>query len=263
MARVKYSKTINSFMTRLFSYLNKESKAQNIVELTIIVAASMIALMAVFMIYSDQFGVLFNFDDYHVARASVRKIVDAANTVYYAGAGSEIKIFVEMPSSMLFEESGISGKTVYIKMADGSDILDVADVNIEGNWRNDSKYYMVLKYDGNNVKLQYLDFELNKYSIYFSTTPGTSVSESISIRNNYSEEVIFYITNNFSHSNVNLDLVETITIPSGATETIDLDFTISSSASGNYFGNIIITGEINDVNLSKTVSISVGVHQQQ
>ena len=126
-------------------------KGQNVVELTVLVAASMIALLLIFMIYSEQFGAVTSFNDYHTARASVRKIVDAANTVYYSGPGSEIKILVELPDSVVLEESGIDGKTVYLHMVDGSDIIDVADVNINGEWQDDSKYYMTIRYDGNVV----------------------------------------------------------------------------------------------------------------
>ena len=128
-----------------------DSRGQNVIELTVLVAASMMALLIIFTIYANQFGVITSFDDYYTARASVRKIVDAANTVYYAGPGSEIRILVEIPRSAIIEESIISGRTVSMRMADGSDIIDVADVNINGEWQEDSKYYMVIRYDGNAV----------------------------------------------------------------------------------------------------------------
>jgi hypothetical protein len=208
VAKVKYSKTINTFMHKtILKNKFRETKAQNVVELTILVAASMLALTAIFTIYSNQFGVLINFNDDYTARTSVRAVVDAANTLYYAGPGSEIKILVEMPSSVIYAQSSISGKTVYLKMADGSDVLDVADVNISGEWLEDERYYMLLRYDGNVVSIL-----TQPYSVVggtaFLITDITDINSDLNfiITNEYETQLDFSLEMFFESVDTNIGL---------------------------------------------------------
>ncbi len=237
------------------------SKGQTTIELLMVLSISLVIMVIVYAMYAEQVQTNNETSDFFLAKSAVQKIVNASNTVYLSGIGSRTKIEIEFPSSVDLENSVISSNVILLKMFNGNDIIGITDINLEGVIRNQNgKQVIYLFFDGDNVKLQYLDFELNQYSISFSTIPGTSRSESISIRNNYFEQATFFITKNFSHSNVSLDLDDDpITIPSGSIETIDLDFIVSDFASGNYSGNIVINGEINDVNISKTVSIGVEV----
>ena len=175
-------------------------RGQNVVELTVLVAASMMALLLIFTLYSEQFGMMMHFNDYHTARASVRKLVDAANTVYYAGPGSEIQVLIEIPPSVIIEESGIHGKTVYLRMADGSDIIDVADVNINGHWQDDSRYFTNLRYDGNVVLAVERGYDLLGGTMFTVEENIGAFTRSFEIENTFDKELDFELDLTFPNS---------------------------------------------------------------
>jgi hypothetical protein len=114
-------------------------------------------------------------------------------------------------------------------------------------------------YDGNVVHMLYRDFELNKHSISFSAFADTNYEDSIIVRNNSSEEITFWITKNFSHvDEATLTLIpsDTFTIAPNDLQQIDFNFALTNNAMGNYSGNIVLIGQVEDKNISRTVYIS-------
>jgi hypothetical protein len=239
----------------------KSKTGQTTIELLILLSISMVALTIIFSIYIDQVNSSFNNQDYFLAKSSVQKIVSAANTVYYAGAGSEIKLELEFPRDVDFSSTGFFGQEVLVKLKNGHSYVGGADINIVGQLKPYSgKNIIYMLYDGNVVKIHYNDFETNRQNVSISALQGQSVSTNFTIRNNSMQEMKFYLDKNFSHNFVYLDNLESsFDLAPAEVKQISLDFTQSSSAQGNYSGFITITGQVNDLNFSRTINISLEV----
>jgi len=241
-------------------------RGQTTVELLMLLTVSMVALMVIYSLYSEQVLSSQISNDSFKAKATVQKIVDAANTVYLSGKDSELKIFIEIPGSADLTNSGFSGRSVSIRLSNESDIVGIADVNMIGSFKaNTGKYILYLSYDGNVVNIGYRDFEFNKQSIFASITQGDNLSQTFTIRNNSSSQMRFFVDNNFSHSLVtlNIDASDTyFTLNNGELQTVDFNFETDVTAYGNYAGAISVTGEQNDINTTKLMYVSVESYLQ-
>ncbi|MDD4250934.1 MAG: hypothetical protein PHX27_01950, partial [Candidatus ainarchaeum sp.] len=240
---------------------NNSSKGQTTIELLLILTVSVVILAIIYSIYADQFTGNVSSTELFLARSSVQKIVNASNTAYLSGIGSIIKVEVDFPSSVDFDNSKLSSNIISLKLLGGLDVVGIADINFGGSLRKQyGKQVIYLVFDGNKVNLDYLDFELNQYNISFSTLADTNRKETISVRNNSSSNMSFVIENNFSSPGVNIILSKTeFVLAPNAIEYIDFNFIIAKSAIGNYSGNVVFNTMINDVNISKTVSVSTEV----
>ncbi|MFA5763231.1 MAG: hypothetical protein WC915_00275 [archaeon] len=235
-------------------------KGQTTIELLLVLSISMIALTMIYSLYAEQMNSANEMNNIFIAKSTAQNIVNAANTVYLSGAGSEIKVEIELPSAVVLSQSGISGRTIFINIAGRSDAIAVADVNIEGSFKSrPGKYVVYMVYDGNVVHMLYRDFELNKHSISFSAFADTNYEDSVIVRNNSSNAITFWVTKNFSHvDEATLALVpnDTFTVGPNALQQIDFNFALTSSAMGNYSGSIVITGQVEDTNVSRTIYVS-------
>jgi hypothetical protein len=174
-----------------FIYVSKKSKAQNVIELTILVAVSMIALMFIFVVYSGQFGSLIHFNDYHTMRTSVNGVIDFSNSVYYSGAGSEAKIFLDVSNSIDVSKSGINGKVVYLRILRGGDILDVADVNIIGDWLEGAQYYSIINKEGNIFLKNVRGYEIIGSTMFVEASSPDDVSVEFVLKNIFDKTLNF------------------------------------------------------------------------
>jgi len=242
------------------------SKGQTTVELLILLSFSMIALTVIYSLYSDQMVLSQGSKDSAIARSTVQKMVDAANTAYLSGKDSELKIYVEIPDSINLSNSQIIDRSVILQLGNGTDIIGSADINMVGNFRaNTGKYNMYLRYDGNVVRIDYKDFELNKHGVFASVSQGGSSLQTFTIRNNSSSAIEFWVDSNFSHSLVtlNIDSVDThFTLNSGDVQTVDFNFQTDATAYGNYAGTINVIGEQDDINTEKKLYVSVESYLQ-
>jgi hypothetical protein len=233
---------------------------QTTIELLLVLGISMVALAIIYALYAEQVNSANEINNIFVAKSSVQKIVTAANTVYLSGSGSEIKVEIEIPLAAVLSDSGIIGQTVFMSVAGNSEAIAVADVNIDGSFKTlPGKYVVYMVYDGNVVHMLYRDFELNKQSISFSTSADTNYYTSVIVRNNSSNAINFFVTKNFSHSGkaiLNLSEEDSFVIPAASLQQIDMNFLLDNSASGNYSGSVVITGDVEDKNVSRTIYVS-------
>ncbi len=238
-----------------------KNKGQTTIELLLVLSVSIVALTIIYSLYSEQVFSASMGRDVFTAKSAVQKIVNGANTAYFSGAGSEIKVEIEIPSTALLDDSGIVGRTIYLKLSNDSEIIGISDVNIEGSFKSlPGKYVVYLFYDGNVVQLTYRDFELNKYNVSFSGTTNSQHKNSFTIRNNSEFPIDISISKNFSHSLVTLDMnIDNFNLSSNETKIIDLNFEILSNASGNFSGNIVVSSIIDGYQISKNLNISVEV----
>ena len=236
------------------------NKGQTTIELLLVLSISMIALTMIYSLYAEQMNSANEMNNIFIAKSTAQNIVNAANTVYLSGAGSEIKVEIEIPQAVVLSQSGISGRTIFINIAGRSDAIAVADVNIEGSFKSlPGKYVVYMMYDGNVVHMLYRDFELNKHSISFSAFADTNYEDSVIVRNNSNESITFWVTKNFSHvGEATLTIVpsDTFVIEPNALQQIDFNFALTSTAMGNYSGSVVVMGQVEDANVSRTIYVS-------
>lgn len=244
--------------------------AQTVVELMLLLAISMLALTIIYSFYSSQLELSNVSKEASVAKSSINKLVNSANALSLAGAGSTERVLIEVPADANVFDSNISGNKIYFRLSNGTEVSGIADVNIVGEFKkSDGKfvvngYYVNLYFDGQKVILSYDDFELNTNGIFVSAKQGTSVQKVFTIRNNSSRNAIFWLENNFSYPNfavLSIDSSDTyFTLSPNETRVIDFNIALSSFSSGNYAGEIIVTGQINDgisdTNITKKVIVS-------
>jgi len=219
-------------------------KGQIVVELVVLVAVSMIILVVIFSIYSTQLGTLTSFDDIHQSRETVRQVSNAADSVFYNGKDSEIRILVKIPDAVILSDSNIIGKTVLLKMADGSDIIDISKVDINGNWKSEkNSYFMNLIFDGEIVQIVYKDFDVNNKSFFKLGVAPSTITHTFEVENISQQSLSFTTTSSFDHSLVTLAIDgpdTSFSLDPGQTQEIDLTFTIGGAASGNYAGKVVV-----------------------
>jgi hypothetical protein len=195
------------------------------------------------------------------AKSSVQKIVDAANNAYYSGKGSQAKVLIELPAETDFSHDMIIDRTILIHFSDNSEFFGTADVAFTGSMPSTfGKHIILLYYDGNSVVISSNEFELNKESFFVSLTQGSSSSETFTVRNNTDSVLEVWVEKNFSHSLVSLSLGsgdDYFTLQPFGMRVVDLNFSSSSFASGNYAGKLIVTAFNSDRNFSKDVFVSI------
>ena len=240
-----------------------EARAQTTIELFMVLAVSFVALAIIYALYSTQVFAGLDLRDSSAAKGTVQRVVSAANFVYLAGPGSQMQVWVQMPDSADLWHSAIIGKTVSIRMLNGTDVLAVADMNILGRWSDTpGGYYMWLTYDGNNVIASYNPFEMNKEGIFVLMPQGKTVTDYFLIRNNTSSAQEFWIAKTFPDTNVVMGISPGYAhffIAPNDIHRIDLNFTSSPSALGNYAGSLLITGKVGDLNYKNSMSVSAEV----
>jgi len=235
-------------------------RGQSTVELFMVLAISIIALGLVYSLYADQIFAASSTKETALARATVQKVVDAANMVYYSGAGSTARVFVEIPETADLTQSEIVGRSVALRLKGGGDVVATADTNISGAWKPiTGKYFFYVVYDGNVVKFDYRPFELNKESIFVSGIQGSTRSSYFSIKNASLMDQECWVEITYPHTLVNLipsPDYASFTLTPNESKRIDLNFVLSANSSGNYAGKVDVTCELDDVNSTRTIFIS-------
>ena len=243
--------------------LSNETKAQTTIELFMVLAISFIALAIIYALYSTQIFAGLDLRDSSTAKETVQRVVSAADFVYLAGPGSQMKVWVQIPDSASLSQSGISGKSVSIKLLNETDMVAVADVNILGSWKDTSGgYYMWLTYDGNSVIASYDPFEMNKEGVFVLMEQGKTASDYFLIRNNTSETEEFWAAKTFNDGSVVMEIspgYEHFTLAPNGIYRIDLNFVSGSSALGNHVGSLLVTGQAGDTNYTKVIPVSAEI----
>ncbi|MGI6589841.1 MAG: LamG-like jellyroll fold domain-containing protein [Candidatus Iainarchaeum sp.] len=247
------------------------SRGQTIVELLLLLAISLLALTIIYSIYSTQLDSSNLSRETLVAKSTVNKIVNSANSLALSGAGSTQKILIEIPSDSNMIGSKILGKTVSITLSNGNSVFGSANVDIVGEFKKSGGvfvvdgYFVKLFFDGQKVIMSYDDYELNTTSIFSSAKQGTTLSKFFTIRNNSSKEATFWISKDFSFGEAVVLNIEAnnefFVLEPNEVKVIDFNLVLSDFSSGNYSGAIKIIGQMNDgvsdYNVNKSVLVSV------
>jgi len=247
------------------------AKGQTTIELLIILAASLVALGIIYYLYSEQVYFSVEARELATAKGTIERMINAANSVYISGAGSKARVWINIDSSFDMDDSNIIGRSVSIRLSDGTDIAGSADVDLSGSWKTSDgeyvidDYYATLIFDGNVVNIYYDDFELSNESIYVSALQGTTTLKYFSVRNLSSYTAYFTVSNNFSHNpfaELSIDPDDFyFSLTPDESRIVDFNIILDDSSSGNYAGSIEIIGQvsdgISDSNVTKYVDVSV------
>lgn len=120
------------------------SKGQGTLELLIIFAAGMLALVVVAAILPSQVAGNQALRDGQIARDTVANIASVANEVYLSGDGAQRSIWITIPENAKIANSFIGARTgetdwskkklVSINMANEGDIFSVSRAPLCGSW---------------------------------------------------------------------------------------------------------------------------------
>jgi hypothetical protein len=248
-----------------------EAKAQTTIELFLLLSISVLALAMIFSLYSQEVESA-SYTQYVVsAKGTIQRMVSAANTLYSSGPGSHLRVLIDIPSVVDSPNSSIENNFLILRVA-GSDVIGISDINFFGDWKRDSSglipagsYYAELFFDGNVVKIFYEDYELSNSSIYVSAEQGSSVQKNFSVKNNSSSAAVFWVSKSFSHSSSAVLVLgegdDFFSLAPNESRVIDLNFSLSSYAYGNYAGYLTVVGQLSylgvDSNIARNVYVSI------
>ncbi len=142
----------------MFEFFSRKkfSRGQTTVEFVLLLFVSLVVLLVIYSVYSEQVMTTGFNRDSHLARASVQRIVNSANTIYSSGRGSELRVELELPHTIDFENSSIDGRVVSLTLYDGREFFATADTSIVGELLpRTGKVVVYLYFDGDQINFDY------------------------------------------------------------------------------------------------------------
>lgn len=251
----------------------KHMRGQSTVELLVLLGISLLALLIIYSLYGQQMQFSATAREASTAKATIERMVTAANSLSISGAGSKTTVLVELPLSLRMENSAIVGNELLLQLRNRTDVVGSADVNFSGDWKREEGvfvkggYYATLVFDGNAVNIIYDDFELSTQSVSIQAKQNTVSLSSFTLRNTSSTTATFSINPNFSNSPFAVLLLgegdDNFSLGADEMRTIDYNISTNSSAYGDYSGSFDIIGQLNDgyrdYNITKQVIVSLEV----
>ncbi|MBU2100132.1 hypothetical protein KKG83_05800 [Candidatus Micrarchaeota archaeon] len=233
-------------------------KAQASVELLIILAVSMIALGLIFAASNNEITGINSAKANSDAKNTVEKIAGTAKEVYVSGQGTKKQIFILIPSGVDESKSSVSDKTIRLNV-NGTDLIAETTVEVTGSIPTTAggHWIWITAYPG-YVFIGDIEVETNKGSIYSTITQETSAIENIKVINNTTGNATVNVSVGWSATEVSLSLSENgFIVPADSSYGIDLNFTSSSTAVGNYTGELIF--DITTVDGTKQIIVPVTI----
>ncbi|MEI7961661.1 MAG: hypothetical protein WCI04_04980, partial [archaeon] len=164
-------------------------RGQTTIELLVLISISLVALVIIYSLYSGAIDSSSVARESSTAQGTITRMVDAANTLYISGAGSKSRVFIDIPESLLMDESGVFGRAILLKLSNGTELIGTADVSFSGSFKVQNQeyatsgYYATLYFDGNVVNIYYDDFELSNESLSYLASSNTTVQGYFNVRN--------------------------------------------------------------------------------
>ncbi len=234
-------------------------RAQASVELMVILAVSMMALLVVYSLTTTQTLQIQAQQRVQSAQTAADSIALAANDVFFQGTGAKKRIFVILPDDVNAGASLISGKEVNYRVRN-TDVFSVADVNLVGSLPTaPGGHYLTLVAHENYVSLGDSSLDVSKNSVYVALSQDSNASASVAFTNNSSSETATVnLVKTWASSAVAFTLSSaSFTLGPGANRTIDFNFSSGSSAAGNYAGSVRVNADFNGASLDENITIPV------
>lgn len=223
------------------------AKAQAAAELMIILAVSLVVLIAIFSFNTKSISELNQQKQIETAHTSVTELKNAVNDVYSQGVGAKKRVFFIVPSSVNQSGSGIIDKTIVLDLL-GNDVAAKSNTPISGTVpTTPGGHWVWVTAHENYVSIGSEGISIDKTSSFVTVSQSGSIQDSFTITNNGDEAAAVTITKNWPHTGtVDLETNPPESPPNeihfnlnaGEQQTITLTYTASATASGNYSGTL-------------------------
>jgi len=235
-------------------------KGQSSVELMIILAVSLVVLLAIISYSNESISGINKEKQHNTALDSVNGIVNAANDVFFQGVGARKKVFYEVPSGIDESASGIEDQSVVLNVLE-SDIYAMAEVQLSGTLpTSQGGHWIWIEAKEGYVSIGTENITADKTSIYVTLEQDSNAQERITITNGGGSTATISIVQTWGHANLTLTLSETdFSLATGNNKVVDLNFSANSSASGNYSGSIKVNASFNGSDENIVVSVNAEV----
>ena len=239
-------------------------KAQTSVELIIILAVSLVVLIAIFSYANISIA---DFNQQKIvdeAQTSVNTLSLAADDVYRQGVGAKKKVFYTVPSGIDESSSGIESDSFVLNVLE-TDVYAKPSVCLQGTMpTTKGGHWIWLTAQEECVFVGEENISIDKTASYVTMQQDSSEDDTITITNDGSATATVFITTTWSHSNVTLGVSpSSFSLAANASQEITLTYTSNSSASGNYAGTLSIGAAFasGDENVSVPVNAEVTAPQ--
>ncbi|MFH1895475.1 MAG: hypothetical protein ABIJ74_02755 [archaeon] len=235
-------------------------KAQASVELLVILAVSMVAIGLILVTSNNEITGINSAKANSDAQNTVNKIARTAEEVFVSGPGTTKQIFVVIPSGVDETKTSVSDKTVRINV-NGTDLIAESKTELSGSIPTEpgGHWVWITAFEG-YVVIGDIKIESNKGSIYSAIAQDSNSTESISLKNNTSADANVTISFTWNSVEVSMNLSSNFfVVASGSSYSIDINFSSSQTAAGNYSGEIIFDATTTDGAKRIVVPVTVEV----
>ncbi|MEW6295684.1 MAG: hypothetical protein AB1467_05330 [Candidatus Diapherotrites archaeon] len=235
-------------------------RGQSSIELIIIFAVSLIALLSIIALANNNIIGLNSQREKDDALTSVNELAQAVKDVYSQGPGAKKLVFIRIPNGIDPSKTLISNRTINFNVS-GSDIFASTDVDVYGSLPTEpGGHWLWVTSAENFVRIGSTSIQLSVQSIYTQMLQSTTKTESITITNLGKSSINFSLSKDWNNTAVTLSLSDSSFILAlNQSKIVDLNFTASSSAVGNYVGTLNIIGTYGSTTENLSVPLNAEV----
>ncbi|MFH1695075.1 MAG: hypothetical protein ABH850_01430 [Candidatus Micrarchaeota archaeon] len=234
------------------------NKGQASVELLVILAVSMVLIgLVLFTSNNEMTGINSNKANSD-AKNTVEKIAKTAEDVFDSGPGTKKQIYISIPSGVDETKTSIANNTVRINI-NGTDIIAESKVELTGSIPTEKgSYWIWITSHQGYVSIGDIAVETDKESVYSTIAQETNAIENIKVINNTTQDADVDASYTWGNAEVSMQLSDnSFVVLADSNSGIDLNFISSSSAVGNYTGELVF--DINTVDGTKQIVVPITV----
>jgi len=239
-------------------------KGQAAVELLIILAVSMVALIAIYSYSSNSMAEMNRQNVVDQAQTSIDRLAVAADDVYTQGVGAKKKVLFIVPVSVDESKSGIEEDSFVLNVLK-TDVFAKPNSCLQGSLPvTKGSHWVWLTAKEQCVFVGTEHITVDKTSSYVTLSQSDSDDDVIIITNNAGETGYVFLTESWTHSDVSFehDITSFSFGPVINQQAVTLTYTSNASASGNYPGMLYIGAyfeSYGDVNITLPLNAEVVV----
>jgi hypothetical protein len=237
------------------------ARAQSSVELMVVLAIGLVALLAFFTLSQQKFLETQASLSLSQAKKTVDSLARAADEVYSEGSNSTKQVYVTIPEGANLSRSSISGRSVNLAIRSIGGYTDVNSRTSEtvfGVWPNltGSFWLTVTSYEG-SVGIGPSVMQISPTALYVEMLASSEVQRNITITNFGSSALTISGALNWGESDPLVQNTSVLSFPLASGETTNATFDISatSSAIGSFTGSAYFSASNGEA-----LSVPITVH---
>lgn len=219
-------------------------KGQTSAEFLILLSVTLTIMIIVLVVAYDQFATIQISKGNMEARNAVESLKAAAVEVYGQGEGARRLVYIKIPPDYSPETSFVSDRTISLKVR-GNDVASTTDFDVYGTMPGtEGGHFLWVVSEGNRVRIGSIFLFVDKNSILVSMLQTQEKGDGFNVKNIGDKEINVTLTPSWIHDGVvNLSVSES-EFTLGPDEDIDVNvtFSASTSAAGDYTGTLYIEG---------------------